>query len=140
MTASRFWSNDRLADDFLPICIHFDTPFLWLDALPWLLGVFILSQSFGIVNRFSQNFWIKLKGILMYEAPVIANRIKLRAKQQGLQLKNILEECGLSKNTLSSMLSGGSTPKSENLGKIADVLDCSVDYLLGRTDKPEVNR
>lgn len=46
----------------------------------------------------------------------------------------MLEACGLSKNALSSMLSGGSTPKSENLAKIADYLDCSVDYLLGRTD------
>lgn len=76
----------------------------------------------------------------MYEATEIANRIKLRAKQQGLQLKVVLEECELSKNAISSMLSGGSTPKSENLGKIADALNCSVDYLLGRTDNPEVNR
>nr|WP_295764133.1 hypothetical protein [uncultured Oscillibacter sp.] len=27
-----------------------------------------------------------------------------------------------------------------SLAKIADYLDCSVDYLLGRTDVPEVNR
>ena len=36
------------------------------------------------------------------------------------------------------MSSGGSTPKSENLAKIADYLNCSVDYLLGRTDNPSV--
>ena len=76
----------------------------------------------------------------MYESTTIANRIKLRAKQQGVHIKTVLDGCGLSKNTLSSMLSGGSTPKSENLAKIADYLDCSVDYLLGRTDNPEVNR
>lgn len=29
---------------------------------------------------------------------------------------------------------------SANLVRIADYLDCSVDYLLGRTDNPEVNR
>lgn len=28
---------------------------------------------------------------------------------------------------------------SQNLELIADYLDCSVDYLLGRTDNPEVN-
>ena len=76
----------------------------------------------------------------MYESTVIAERIKLTAKQRKIQIKTMLEECGLSKNTLSSMQSGGSTPKSENLAKIADYLDCSVDYLLGRTDKPEVNK
>ena len=29
---------------------------------------------------------------------------------------------------------------SQNLQLIADYLDCSVDYLLGRTDSPEVNK
>ncbi len=29
---------------------------------------------------------------------------------------------------------------SQNLQLIADYLDCSVDYLLGRTDNPEVNK
>ena len=29
-----------------------------------------------------------------------------------------------------------SMPKADNLAKIADYLDCSVDYLLGRTDDP----
>lgn len=76
----------------------------------------------------------------MYESIQIAGRIKEFAKSKKIPIKTLLDECGLSKNTLSSMLSGGSTPKSENLAKIADYLDCSVDYLLGRTDKPEINR
>lgn len=36
------------------------------------------------------------------------------------------------------MQSGGSMPKSDNLAKIADFLNCSVDYLLGRTDNPNI--
>ena len=76
----------------------------------------------------------------MYDSIFIAERIKNMSKLKNILIKNMLEDCGLSKNTLSSMLSGGSTPKSENLAKIADYLDCSVDYLLGRTDFPEVNR
>ena len=27
-----------------------------------------------------------------------------------------------------------------NFARIADYLDCSVDYLLGRTDNPDINR
>lgn len=76
----------------------------------------------------------------MYNSHNIANRIKLIAKNKNIQIKIMLDECGLSKNSLSSMQSGGSTPKSENLAKIADYLDVSVDYLLGRTDKPEINK
>nr|WP_256440330.1 transcriptional regulator [Sedimentibacter sp. zth1] len=62
------------------------------------------------------------------------------AKQKNMQIKLLLDRCNLSKNTLSSIQSGGSTPKSENLAKIANYLECSVDYLLGRTDNPEVNK
>lgn len=76
----------------------------------------------------------------MYISTDIAKRIKDLAKRKGVKINDMLAECKLSKNTLSSMLSGGSTPKSENLAKIADYLDCSVDYLLGRTDNSEVNR
>ncbi len=76
----------------------------------------------------------------MYEAADIAMRIKSIAKSKKIAIKDLLKACDLSKNALSSMLSGGSTPKSENLARIADYLDCSVDYLLGRTDNPEVNK
>lgn len=31
-------------------------------------------------------------------------------------------------------------PTLQNITKIANYLDCSVDYLLGRTDNPEVNK
>lgn len=76
----------------------------------------------------------------MYEAIKTAERIKLIAKTKGIVLKNMLEECGLNKNTLSSMLSRGSWLQANNLALIADYLECSVDYLLGRTDNPEVNQ
>ncbi len=52
----------------------------------------------------------------------------------------MLADCGLSVNTLSSMQAGGFYPRLEAIAKIADYLDCSVDYLLGRTDNPDVNR
>lgn len=76
----------------------------------------------------------------MYETSKTVERIKFIAKQKGITIKTMLEDCNLSKNALSSMLSRGSWLQSNNLAKIADYLDCSVDYLLGRTDVPEVNR
>lgn len=33
----------------------------------------------------------------------------------------------------------GSIPSSDKLARLADYFDCSVDYLLGRTDNPEVS-
>ena len=34
----------------------------------------------------------------------------------------------------------GTLPNGETLIKIADYLDVSIDYLVGRTDKPEINK
>lgn len=42
----------------------------------------------------------------------------------------MLSDCGLSINTLSTMQAGGSYPRMETIVKIAEYLDCSVDYLL----------
>lgn len=51
----------------------------------------------------------------------------------------MLEELDLGSNTMSHMRHGRAIA-SDSLAKIADYLDCSVDYLLGRTDNPEVNK
>ncbi|MBR7085324.1 MAG: helix-turn-helix transcriptional regulator, partial [Oscillospiraceae bacterium] len=75
----------------------------------------------------------------MNNSQVVATIIKERAKEKGLTLKKLLEDCELSRNALSSMQAGGYMPRVENLCKIADYLDCSLDYLLGRTDELTVN-
>lgn len=76
----------------------------------------------------------------MYDSVLTAERIKMIAKDKGTTVKFLLDECGLNKNVLSTMLSRGSMPKADNLAKIADYLDCSVDYLLGRTDNPDSHK
>lgn len=76
----------------------------------------------------------------MYNPNNVAEKINLLLKAKNLSQKTMLEECNLNKNAISTMLSRGSMPKADNLARIADYLDCSVDYLLGRTDNPEVNR
>lgn len=75
----------------------------------------------------------------LYKSPDIANRVKSCAKLRNVALKDLLLDCGLGSNTFSHMLHGRSLA-SDSLALIADRLDCSVDYLLGRTDNPAVNR
>lgn len=75
----------------------------------------------------------------MYDSQEIANRIKTRSKQEGKSLGEVLSSCGLGINTVSK-ISKGTDILTLNFAKIADYLDCSVDYLLGRTDNPEVNK
>lgn len=76
----------------------------------------------------------------MNNSQEIAALIKDLAKSKKTTIGKMLSDCSLSVNTLSSMQSGGYYPRLEAIAKIADYLGCSVDYLLGRTDNPEVNR
>lgn len=74
----------------------------------------------------------------MYNSNNIAERIKTLSKSKGISIKKLLSDVGLGFNTMANMKT--SMPKADNLAKIADYLDVSVDYLLGRTDVPEINR
>ena len=71
----------------------------------------------------------------MYKSDKVAEIIKELAKVKGIQLKTMLLELQLNKNTLSNMYKG-SMLKADSLARISDYLECSVDYLLGRTDDP----
>ena len=76
---------------------------------------------------------------ILYNSLHIAEMIKTRSKVQGIAIKDLLIELELGSNTISHMRHGRSIA-SDSLARIADYLDCSVDYLLGRTDNPEVNK
>ena len=74
----------------------------------------------------------------MYISGKVADRIRLVAKMRNVTVKKMLKDINLGLNTMSNMKN--SMPKANNLAKIADYLNCSVDYLLGRTDVIEFNR
>ena len=74
----------------------------------------------------------------MYISSDVAERIKALAKQHKISIKQLLLDVELGFNTMSNMKT--SMPKADNLAKIADYLDCSVDYLLGRTDNPNSHK
>lgn len=79
-----------------------------------------------------------MNDINLYTSPKVANAIKSYAKSQGITLKNMLSDLNMGSNTFSHMLHGRMIA-SDSLARIADYLNCSVDYLLGRTDNPEIN-
>ena len=66
--------------------------------------------------------------------------IKSICKSKGITISSLLSECSIRKSLIYDMEKRDWTPSAEILEKVADYLDCSVDYLLGRTDNPEVNR
>ena len=63
-------------------------------------------------------------------------KIKELADKQGISLNKLEEKLGFSRNTIYNMKK--STPNVERVSMIADYFNVSTDYLLGRTDNPNV--
>ena len=64
------------------------------------------------------------------------DRIKELAKKQGLSINLLEEKLGYSRNTIYNLKN--SKPSTERISEIADYFHVSTDYLLGRTDNPNV--
>ena len=69
----------------------------------------------------------------MYKSSEVADKLRSMAKLRGLAMKTVLSDAGLGQNMMTMMRT--SMPKADTLAKLADRLECSVDYLLGRTSE-----
>ena len=65
--------------------------------------------------------------------------MKQLRKSRGLTQLAVQMKTGIEQALLSKFENGERVPPTETLVKLADFYDVSVDYLLCRTDKPEVN-
>ncbi len=58
----------------------------------------------------------------------------LRIKELGISAKKVSDDTGISNGNISDWKNGRSMPTAIKLDILASYLNCSVDYLLGRTD------
>lgn len=63
-------------------------------------------------------------------------KIKELTQKQGISLQKVAEDLGYSINYLYTLKE--KTPKSDRLQEIADYFNVSTDYLLGRTENPNI--
>lgn len=63
-----------------------------------------------------------------------ASIIKYLCKKKSITVSSLLKDCQIRKSLIYDMEKRDKTPSAEIFEQIADYLDCSVDYLLGRTD------
>lgn len=64
------------------------------------------------------------------------DRIKELAQKQGLSINLLEKKLGYSRNTIYNLKN--SKPSTERISEIADYFNVSTDYLLGRTDNPNI--
>lgn len=67
---------------------------------------------------------------------ILGKRLKERRLEKELTLEQVGELVGVKKPAVSKWESGANSPKPETLKKLCDILDCTTDYLTGRTDSP----
>jgi len=66
----------------------------------------------------------------------ITSRIKLLCKEKNISVTQLLSDCGFAKSFVYDLEKRDNSPSCDRISKIADLLECSVDYLLGRIDEP----
>lgn len=66
------------------------------------------------------------------------NNLFLLIENQGLSASKVSAETGISTGNISDWKKGRSMPTAQKLDILAEYFNCSVDYLLGRTDNPQI--
>ena len=89
----------------------------------------VFSRICGYQTNFRRCFYVQL----------IEERIVSISKEMGLSKNKLLINTNLNKSVFDNMKKG-QIPSVDKIHTIADYLGCSVDYLLGRTDNPEINK
>lgn len=70
----------------------------------------------------------------------ISSRIKQLCNDKNISINSLIQECNLSKSFIYDLEKRKASPSCEKIIKIADFFNCSTDYLLGRTDNPNINK
>ena len=68
------------------------------------------------------------------------NNLKLLRKSLGYTQLAVQMKTGIEQALISKFENGERVPPTETLITLADFYNVSIDYLLGRTDNPEVNK
>ncbi len=68
------------------------------------------------------------------------NNLKQLRKQKKLTQISLQMHTGIEQALLSKFERGERVPPTETLIKLADFYDVSIDYILCRTDNPEINK
>lgn len=70
----------------------------------------------------------------------MSTHLRTLRKKRGLSQTEVETKTGIAQALLSKYENGLRLPPAETLIKLADFYDVSVDYILMRTENPDVNR
>lgn len=68
---------------------------------------------------------------------IISKRLKSLRESVGLSQNKLAQISGMKQSSINRYENGSATPSPENMVKLADYYDVSLDYIYGRTDNPQ---
>ena len=71
---------------------------------------------------------------------IIASRLRALRKSKSLTQKQVGEAVGIAERNYRRYEAGTTDPQTSVTAAIAEYFGVSIDYLVGRTENPEVNR
>lgn len=76
----------------------------------------------------------------MEKKSIVSQRLGLIRNKKGLTQQELAEKLGFSRDTITKWENGERQIKATDLAKICEALDCSADYLIGRTKEPTTDK
>ena len=68
------------------------------------------------------------------------NNLRVLRKEKGYTQLAVQMKTGIEQALLSKYETGNRVPPTETLLLLAEFYDVSIDYILGRTDNPDINK
>ena len=81
---------------------------------------------------------IKRKRSEVVDTEIFVVRMRKLMELKELSPSELADQADLARSTLTQFLAGNTKPSADALVKLADMLDASIDYLLGRSDESEL--
>jgi transcriptional regulator with XRE-family HTH domain len=71
---------------------------------------------------------------------VVSERLRDFRKERGLTQRSVAIGVGLTERNYQALEYGNYNPRMDTVLALADYFGVSIDYLVGRTDNPEINK
>lgn len=103
-----------------------------------LLSLNLVSTTYHIHSIVSITYFVKV--YFMFDQKIFSDRLKLLRAGRKISSQVLAEAVGVSRPAISQFENAANYPHVNTLCALADYFNVSVDYLLGRTDNPDVNQ
>lgn len=140
-------SNNKLRTHFAKIIVGGTTQRPYYEIMYYDPSDFTYHIGYGsycldyvvrwLADEFDVQEELQREVVLSFDADnlkrIIARHVRARMFDQNINCKELAQRIGKHENTILRIANGINIPRADTLLAIADALNCSTDWLLGRT-------